>query len=283
MPQLKVLVNFAAKVDPEKCMKGCEDFFLMILHAHVVAAAKEILSATPYDSVENLAKEIVLQFVTFDPDVKVRKTDKVFLYALQVLNLVLLWHGFDDAIREGDGDRILTYYKFILNVFKAGRCFNYCKEVVILLTQYHCLFSERQAAQLKWSRCINTKGYRGCNVSCDLHLEHLNHRLKGMIRGLHSNVTPKALRRAAQSVGIVHQVCGNITSQTGLYQESGRHTRPAFHKECAKMVEQLQERRVFASLGRKPAAYKHIKSVLQQYSKKEIKAWIIEKYGTYKM
>ena len=282
MPQLKVLVNFAAKVDPEKCMKGCEDFFLMILHAHVVAAAKEILSATPYDSVENLAKEIVLQFVTFDPDVKVRKTDKVFLYALQVLNLVLLWHGFDDAIREGDGDRILTY-KFILNVFKAGRCFNYCKEVVILLTQYHCLFSERQAAQLKWSRCINTKGYRGCNVSCDLHLEHLNHRLKGMIRGLHSNVTPKALRRAAQSVGIVHQVCGNITSQTGLYQESGRHTRPAFHKECAKMVEQLQERRVFASLGRKPAAYKHIKSVLQQYSKKEIKAWIIEKYGTYKM
>jgi len=255
----------------------------MTLHAHVVAAAKEILSATPYESVENLAKEIVLQFIAFDPDIEMRIADKVFLYALQVLNLVLLWHGFDDAIREGDGDRILTYYKFILHVFKAGRCFNYCKEVVILLTQYHCLFSERQAAQLKWSRYINTKGYCGCNVSCDLHLEHLNHRLKGMIRGLHSNVTPKALHRAAKSVGIVHQVCGNITSQTGIYQESGRHKRPEFNKECSKMVEQLQEQRVFTSLGRKPSVYRHIKSVLQQYSKKEIKVWIIKKYGTYKM
>jgi len=66
-----------------------------------------------------------------------------------VLNIVLLWHGFDDAIQEGDGDRILTYYKFILNVFKAGRCDNYCKEVIILLAQYHCLFSERQVEVVK--------------------------------------------------------------------------------------------------------------------------------------
>ena len=48
-----------------------------------------------------------------------RVNDTVHLYDLQVLNLGLLWHGFNDLIREGDGDRILTYYKFILNVFKA--------------------------------------------------------------------------------------------------------------------------------------------------------------------
>jgi len=60
LPQLKVLVNFAAKVNPDKCIKGCEKFLLMVLHAHVVAAGKEILSATPYNSVENLAKEIAV-------------------------------------------------------------------------------------------------------------------------------------------------------------------------------------------------------------------------------
>jgi len=49
------------------------------------------------------------------------------------------------------------------------------------------------------------------------------------------------------------------------------------------MVEQLNEQKVFPNLGRKPAAYKHIKSVLQQYSKKEVEAWIIEKYGSYKI
>ena len=190
-------------------------------------------------TLQSLAKEIVVQFIAFQPDVNMGITDKVFLYALQVLNLGLLWHAFNDYIREGDGDRIMTYYKFILNVFKAGCCFNYSKEVVILLTQYYCLFSERKAAQLKWSRCINTEGYRGCNVPCDLHLEYLNCQLKRMIRGLHSNVTPKALSRAARSVGIVHQVCDNITSATGIYQESGHHARPAFDKECAEMVKQL--------------------------------------------
>jgi len=55
-------------------MKGCENFLLMVLHAHVVAAGKEILSATPYDSVENLAKEIALQFIVFEPDVDVMIT-----------------------------------------------------------------------------------------------------------------------------------------------------------------------------------------------------------------
>ena len=50
---------------------------------------------------------------------------------------------------------------------------------------------------------------RGCNVPCDLHLEHLNCRLRRIIKGLRSNVTPKALCHAAQSVGIVHEVCSN--------------------------------------------------------------------------
>ena len=125
----------------------------------------------------------------------------------------------------------------------GGPGFNYCKEVVILLTQYHCLFSEQQAAQLKSPRCVNTKGFKGCNVPCDLHLEHLNCRLKGMIRGLHSNITPKALDRAARSVGLVHQVCDTLLTETGIYREFGRHTRPSFKKECAQMVKNLKNRK----------------------------------------
>ena len=263
--------------------EGFEHYLLIALHAHVVAAAKQILSDTQFDSVKDLAREIVVCFVAFEPDVSIRVNDKIHLYALQVLNLALLWHGFNDSIREGDGDRIMTYYKFILNVFKAGRCLNYCKEVVILLTQFHCLLSERQAAQLKWSRCINTKGFCGCNVPCDLHLEHFNRRLKGMIRGLHSNVTPKAPGRAAQSVGIVYQVCDNLSTETNLLKGSGRYVRASFNKECTQMVKQLEEQKVFMDMGRKPTVYKHIKSILQQYTKQEIKDWIIQKYGTYRM
>ena len=260
LPQLKSLINFQAKVDPEKNMKGCEDFLLIAVHAHVVAAAKQLLSTIEFGSVEAIAKEILIQFIAFEPDVKIYESDKVRLYATQVLTLGLLWHGFNDALREGDGDRIMIYYKFLLNLFKAGRCFNYCKEVVILLTQYHCLFSERQAAQLKWSRCVNSNGFKGCNVPCDLHLEHLNRRLKGMIRGLHSNITPKALDRAARSVGVVHQVCDTLLTETGIYRESGRHTRPSFGTECAQMVKELEEQKVFLNLSRKPCVYSLLKT-----------------------
>jgi len=56
-------------------------------------------------------------------------------------------------------------------------------------------------------------------VPCDLHLEHLNRHIKGMIRRLHSNVTQKAISRAVQSVSIVHQICGNLTSQIGKNQD----------------------------------------------------------------
>ena len=54
----------------------------------------------------------------------------------------------------------------------------------MMLSQYHCLLSDRMAAQMKWSRVVNTAGRKGKNVSCDLHLEHLNRQLKGLITGL---------------------------------------------------------------------------------------------------
>ena len=72
-----------------------------------------------YDNVFTLAKEIIVRFVSFDPDIKGTSQDKVYQYALQVLNLGLLWHAFNDSIKEGDGNRILTYYKFFLLAYKS--------------------------------------------------------------------------------------------------------------------------------------------------------------------
>ena len=46
-------------------MKGCEDYLLIALHAHVVAAAKEILSTTQYDSVQNRLKKLLYSLLLF--------------------------------------------------------------------------------------------------------------------------------------------------------------------------------------------------------------------------
>ena len=186
------MLNCAASLDPEVNMKGCEDFMMIILHAHVNAAAEKLLSQQSYQNVEDLAKAMLQNFVSFDPDKKISREDKVHLYASQVMTLLLIWHAFDDTIREGDGDRVLEYWKFLLLIFKAKGHRNYCKEAIIMLSQYHCLLSQCKAAQLKWLCFINTKGRKGKNISCDLHLEHLNRRLKGLITSLHSNASSKS-------------------------------------------------------------------------------------------
>ena len=264
-------------------MKGCEDFFLTALHAHIICAAKEILSKSQFNKVNDLAKEIVVQYTTFDPNITQTNTDKVNLYALQVLNLGLLWHGFNDAVKEADGDRILTYYKFFLLVYKAGKCHNYCKEIINMLLLYNFLFTERHAHQLKWCRCINTQGKPGTNISCDLHIEHLNRRLKTMIRNIHSKKPDNAIDRIAKLIGIINQVCESFETENQVSKQSSRHSRPSFCRELEIMVKELEENQVFKHLDRNPTAYRHINSVLQLCSTKKLKVWIPQKVKKYQL
>ena len=75
-------------------------------------------------------------------------------------------------------------------IFRKTGHRNYAKEAASLLIEYHFTASERKAAQMRDSRFINTKGREGCNMACDLLMEHLNRRLKGMIRQMGSNIQP---------------------------------------------------------------------------------------------
>ena len=266
--------------DPSKNMKACEDFMLIVLHSHTVAASKHILSTMQFEKVQDLAKEIVVRYIYFDPNVKVKTKDKKYLYGMQVLTLTLLWHGFNDAIREGDGDRVLTYWKFFAIVFKVTRHHNYFKESVILQLQYHFLLPKRQAEQLKWSRFVNTKGRTGCNVPCDLHLEHLNRRLKDMIIGLHSS--DNAMDRAARSIDIVHQICETLAQDSST--ESAKHNRASFVKECKLMCDELVEQKIFEEQNvRSHPSFKNMKSLLQRCPKKQLLTYITAKLKKYQI
>ena len=117
LAQFKVLLNRGASLDPEDNMKGCEDFLTIVLHAHVRAAADNLLSRNSYDKVEDLSKAILESYVCFDPMKKISRDDKVHLYATQLMTLLLFWYAFNDAVKEGDGDRIVEYWKFLLVIF----------------------------------------------------------------------------------------------------------------------------------------------------------------------
>ena len=105
-----------------------------MLHTHVVAAAKSIHDFYSVEKVEDLARMIIVNFMRLlnsdnsntSQDLLETNTttnvDGVYVYATDLLSLGLVWHGFHDAIREGDGNRILRYWKILLVIFKCTNC-----------------------------------------------------------------------------------------------------------------------------------------------------------------
>ena len=195
--QLKNLINRTnVPSDPKHNLNACEDFLGVVLEAHIIAAANTMLWSAPHQSVCDLAASVVDQYLQIDlPKPQPRQTqppriprqrgarrrgarqqaatqqplpvDGIFTYGKEVLTLGLLWLEFNDAIKEGDWEKVFVYWKFLLLVFKHGNCRNYSIEAVNLLYQTHAL-PPRLVAQPKWGRCINTHGRQGCNIPADL-------------------------------------------------------------------------------------------------------------------
>lgn len=153
--QLRNLLNqTAVPTDPADNMKASEDFLLVVLHSHIVAAARAIQTDFERTDVISLLKAIVdcfVQISVLSPSVApVKKSgvDGVYMYAVEVLTLGLLWHNFHDSIKEGDGERIIRNWKFNLLVYKAAKQKNYSIEALTLLLQVNHLLSPRAAAQV---------------------------------------------------------------------------------------------------------------------------------------
>ena len=166
--------------EPKANMKGCEDFLTIVLHGLLKTGAKKMMKDTPrpFEDIDKLSEAIVSKFINIDKP-SVKRDDDVYLYTTELLTLPLVWHNYHDSVREGDGDRIMDTWKFLLIIFKKAGRKNYSIEALTLLLHYHFLLSDRMAQQRKWSRFVYTKGQQGCNIPCDLHLEHLNRRFKG--------------------------------------------------------------------------------------------------------
>ena len=151
------------------------------------------------------------------------ENDDLYLYTRELFTLALVWHNYHDSVKESDGDRVMDLWKFLLVIFKKAKRTNYSKEAFILLVHYHFLLSERLAEQMKWSRFINTHEQRGCNIPCDLHMEHLNRRLKGTLRILQSNLHEGTVDRAGKCVGVVHSIALQFGKKMEIHLDSDHH------------------------------------------------------------
>ena len=209
------------------------------------------------------------------PQPDVEATDGVFAYAKEVLSLALLWAEFEDAIKEGDGLRVITCWKFFLPIFKVTNHKNYSIGALNILLQYNVLLSPRQCKQLLWSRFINTSGKPGQNKSCDLHMEHLNRVVKTTIGGLESNVTPKSISRIGKCAGVLIKVCNQFDSISAVVQRSGKHGGASWTKDIKKITEQLNETKVYKETpGRMHPSFPELKKSLgSRFKMDKFKTW----------
>lgn len=184
--QLRNLINRRDVVKiPKEIFNACDDFFRLILQCHVITAGLKLLGIESCTSSppENLkthnigsqspsqckailqayCRAIVDAFTNLhlntNPSAShpvLSYNDKIMGYAIELLTLGLLYTEFTDAIREGDGVRILRCWKFMFPLFRASGRINYTIEAFRLLYSHAFLLSPCQAKQLLWSRCINT-------------------------------------------------------------------------------------------------------------------------------
>ena len=289
-------------------MKAAEDFLETVLFAHITAAAEEIIGRENNSLINfhELYKKIVSDFVKFtipsneatsdtrnpittmpsnettSNDFATENTmqDTVHMYAVDVITMGLFWYAYRDAIREGDGDRIIRYWKFLTPIFRQEHHYNYANEGFNLLAQIS-LLSPRQVSEIKWNRTINTTGRKGKNIPVDLHLEHLNRRLKIMMQNLGSNITPTTVARSAKALGIIEQVCSQFSQDIGV-EVKDFHTIPSVKEDLLRIQQQLIDIEVFkVKLDRQHSAYPKHKPCMQSINWEKIHEWIKERVVNY--
>ena len=281
MYQLKNLLNrTAVPIDPGDNMKAAENFLLVVLHSHVIAAADAILSGAQATNVETLAKSIVDRYVCItvpSPSaVQPHADDEVCSYAKELLMLGLLWLNFYDSVKEGDGDRIVRMWKLNLLIFKSAKRKNYSIEALNLILQVDHILSPREAAQVKWSRTVNTTSCPGNNMPMGLHLEHLNRRLKTALRNMGSNISTNSVTSAAKSIHVVNHVCNVFEKSTGHMPDSGLHSSPSFERDYNLVLKVLKENEVFTfkTTKRLHNAFKSHQNIFYQLNYKGLLQWI---------
>jgi len=203
------------------------------------------------------------------------KNDSVLEYAKEIFSLGLLLMEFIDSIKEGDGERILRCWKYMLLYFKVSHKVKYSIEAFHLLAHYHYIYSERLCRQLLCSRTINVHGKPGKNISMDLHLEHLNRDFKTVISNLGSNTLGPSLQRTGKALKVLKEIQVHYDNITCVRTESECHSSRNTKKDLLTVIEQLQKAEVFKFVEeRKHQQFSMTGSLLNKVDTRELKNWM---------
>lgn len=142
--------------------------------------------------------------------------DHLYNYHCAKLKFGLILFDFNDAVQEGDGQRLHDIYKLALLLYKSGGHFKYAYVVLLHLVKIAGLYSEFEAFQLLWNRFYNKFGVLGGNISLDLKKEQQHKVLKTMWRALGPNLNQASASRVAESLENLERLLDSIDRDCGI-------------------------------------------------------------------
>lgn len=184
-----------------------------------------------------------------------------------------------DAVREGDGERLLRLYTVALLYYKVYGHHQYAYSTFLLTVQVNATLSPSLAHSLKWNRFWNGKGGKGKNISLDLHLEHLNNFLKSFLKRSGPNMTEHAADRVSKSLGVLKEMMDTTDRELEVSKSSGVHHVANMTEDIACLVTIFKEVKVFQDItGRQFSAFKKFNSgVFSKMKYAELSGWMRSK------
>ena len=269
--------NVSGKVKEE--MNQIQDFLRSVMKAHVLCAVLQFFGMEqkhsqpschkwpPYLSSNDekwqflsgklglIVDEYVMPCLSFKllrQGSKVVEGDEgVKGYAMALLTDTLMAEELIDAVKEGDGDRLVRFWRFMQLYCSATGHTKYAFECFNFIAQISSTLTAREAHRLKWCRFANTRGTAGHNISGDLLMEHWNRTLKTHLCSVGANICSKTIVKTARAISALQHICTAYESTTaGMHQVTKNHSTKSSERDEQTLLDLLHTEKVFSSSNR---------------------------------
>lgn len=172
--------------------------------------------------------------------------DDIYNYNCGLLSHGMTFLNFLDAVKEGDGRRIMRQYKYLLLYCKADKhSSKYALECLYQMFLINTILSPRDAHRYIWNRGVNNHGMLGKNIPLDLEVEHSNHYLKQAVKNLGPNVNPASISRICKSEKCTRTIINTLQESVKKGFKSGKHTNKNDDEDLKTIVDKLVEHHAF--------------------------------------
>ena len=206
--------------------------------------------------------------------------DYKFNYHKAKMRFGLMLFDINDAIREGDGKRLVCLYQLALLFYRCYGHTKYSYTCLLFLTKVKAILSKEKAQSLISNRFCNNHGKIGKNISLDLRLEQLNNILKACLKVLGSNFCEASAQRVARSIGKIEEILQSIDKDCDRCCEMKNRSKTDPTEAVKQIVSDLNSQNVFLHMpGREGyQSFPHFSSnLLEQLDYRDLHQWMKDK------